>query len=380
MLSLFVVTAFVMLIGVAREAINEGLGVAAVVRLIPFATPNALSLAVPGTALFSICCVYGRMAADNEFTVLQSVGISPITAVFPAVLFATLLSLASVGIINVAFTWGFHGAQRVVMTSIEGIAYHVLERDRSFTKGSLTLTVREVVGKELIEPVIKIRRAHQGDLTIRGRRAVLQYDDADEDLQLSITDGFATVGDQAAFHFSDTFTYTIPVKDRPDYDLLTANPSHMPMRDLPLASVRQRVDIRQRESEKTIRTGFSLLTSRYDELVDSASQKREGALTSSSKRLHRLDAEMHRRWASGFTCLALAMVGIPLATRLRTADTMTTFGIVFLPTLFTYYPIFALTLDLAKDGQIAAQGVWIANVLFVAIGLFLMRKTLFTPA
>ena len=61
-------------------------------------------------------------------------------------------------------------------------------------------------------------------------------------------------------------------------------------------------------------------------------------LERSRKRLHRVETEMHRRWASGFTCLTLAMVGIPLAIRLKTSDTMTTFGIVFLPTLVGLLP------------------------------------------
>ena len=82
--SLCALTTLVMIIGVAREAMNQGLSLIGVIRLIPYAVPNALSIAVPGTALFSVCCVYGRMSADNEFTALQSVGISPVSAMLPA--------------------------------------------------------------------------------------------------------------------------------------------------------------------------------------------------------------------------------------------------------------------------------------------------------
>ena len=69
------------------------------------------------------------------------------------------------------------------------------------------------------------------------------------------------------------------------------------------------------------------------------------------------------------------MVGIPLAIHLKTGDVMTTFGIVFLPTLIIYYPIFALTLDMAKDGRLPPWAVWSANGVFLGIGAIMMRKT-----
>ncbi len=378
--SLFVITVLVMFIGVARESLQQGLGVIGVLRMLPYALPNALSLAVPGTALFSVCSVYGRMSADNEFTAMQAVGISPLPAMWPAIIITTTLSIATVGLINVSFTWGFHGIQRVVISSIERMAYGVLERDHSFQRGQLSLMVRDVEGKTLIEPVINIRRGNSDPITINARTAVLTYDDATEGLELSATNGSVRVGDMASFHFTDTYVQTVPLNTGPAEDLLTAHPSHMPMRDLPKATVRQVADIHQRESEMAVRVGFSVLASRTEEIASAKTADRWAAIESSQKRLHRLDAEMHRRWASGFTCLAMSMIGIPLAIRLRTSDVMTTFGIVFLPTVVIYYPIFALTLDMAKDGRIPAQGVWIANALFISVSILLMRKVIYSPA
>ncbi len=378
--SLFVLTLMVMFIGVAREAMNQGLGIAGVLRLIPYALPNALSIAVPGTALFSVCCVYGRMSADNEFTAMQSVGISPMPAIWPAIVITTLMSLGTVKLIDAAFTWGFHGAQHVVMSSVENIAYSVLQRDRSFQHGPLTLTVRDVDGKNLIEPVINIRRENDGPISINARRAELSYDDKVRGLTLRVTEGSATMGDKAAFHFPDTFVHTVPLDDCKPYDVLTANPSHMPMSDFATAGVKQLNAIHVRESAIAVHTGFNLMASRYDEIGGREAHTRSESLVSGRKRLKRLDTELHRRWASGFTCLALVLVGIPFAIRMRTADTMTTFGTVFLPTLLVYYPIFALTLDMAKEGRMPPSAVWIANAVFLAISLLLMRRNAYSRA
>ncbi|WP_372723042.1 hypothetical protein [Novipirellula sp.] len=41
--------------------------------------------------------------------------------------------------------------------------------------------------------------------------------------------------------------------------------------------------------------------------------------------------------------------------------------------------LFVLTLDMAKDGRIAACGVWIANAIFVLLSIVMMRKTIYSP-
>ncbi|KAA5543715.1 YjgP/YjgQ family permease [Roseiconus nitratireducens] len=378
--SLFAITTMVMFIGVFRESLNQGLGLVGVVRMLPFALPNALSVAVPGTALFSVCCVYGRMSADNEFTAMQSVGISLMPAVWPAIVITSCLSLATVGLINVAFTWGFNGIQDVVISSVERIAYDVLEREHSFKHDKISMVVRDVQGRKLVEPVINIQRPDGEMITINARTAELRYDPESEGIELSITNGMAKLGDKAAFHFPNTLKQVIPVGTTPDDDLLTAHPSHMPMHDLPKASIRQQQDIRRRECEATVHVAFDLLRSRPEAISNADAQNRQRALSSSRKRLHRLDTEMHRRWASGFTCLAIAMIGIPLAIRMKASDMMATFGTVFLPTVLVYYPVFALTLDMAKDGRLAAHDVWIANLLCIGISVIMMRKLVYQPA
>ncbi|WDQ16469.1 LptF/LptG family permease [Rhodopirellula sp. P2] len=378
--SLFVITSLVMCVGVMREAMNQGLGVAGVFRLLPYALPNALSLAVPGTALFSVCCVYGRMSADNEFTAMQSVGISMLPAMWPAIVITTLLSIATVTLINVAFTWGFHGVQNVVLSSVEKIAYGVLQREHQYAHDPFSLRVREVHGKDLIDPSITIRRGSGPAITINARTATLRYDAPTESIEMSVTDGHAEVEGQASFYFPDTFTHVIPLNATPKYDLLTAHPSHMPMSDLPLASRAQSHDIVRRENEMAVHTGFDLLASRTERSSSAEALSRTRDLVASRQRLHRLATEMHRRWASGFTCFAMSMIGIPFGIRMKASDTMTTFGIVFLPTVLIYYPIFAATLDMAKDGRLPPQGVWIANLIFVFVGVLMMRRLVYKPA
>ncbi|QDV47561.1 putative permease YjgP/YjgQ family protein [Stieleria neptunia] len=379
-LSLFVITMLVMFVGVAREAINQGLGPVGVLRLIPFSLPNALSLAVPGTALFSVCTVYGRMSADNEFVAMQSVGISLLPSIIPAVLLTAILSITTVGLINVAFTWGFHGVQRVILSSVEKIAYNKLQRDHYFQHDSFSMSVRAVSGRDLVQPQIKIDRPGAEPIRISASTAQLSYQADDESLQLSIANSRVDVGGVASLVFPETFVHTIPLGMDAQVDLLVAHPSHMAMRDLPTASQRQSDDICRRENGIAVHTAFSILSSKIDAIANSESAQRLSEINRSRIRLHRLGTEMHRRWASGFTCLAMSLIGIPLAIRMKASDTMTTFGVVFLPTVLIYYPIFALTLDMAKNGRLVPQGVWIANLVFVFASILMMRRLVYQPA
>ncbi|MCA9220195.1 MAG: LptF/LptG family permease, partial [Planctomycetales bacterium] len=96
-------------------------------------------------------------------------------------------------------------------------------------------------------------------------------------------------------------------------------------------------------------------------------------LAAAQQRLIRLRLEPWRRWASGFSCLAFALVGVPLAIRMRNADFLTSFFLCFLPILLVYYPLFAFGLDQAKTGDLPPHAIWLGNLVCVLIGIYLIR-------
>jgi lipopolysaccharide export system permease protein len=90
--------------------------------------------------------------------------------------------------------------------------------------------------------------------------------------------------------------------------------------------------------------------------------------------LNRYQAEPYRRWASGFTCLVFMIIGSAVAIRFKIADFWTCFGLCFLPILITYYPIFQFGVNQTKSGVFPPYGVWLGNVLLLAVGLSLLRN------
>jgi lipopolysaccharide export system permease protein len=127
----------VMIFGVlANEMIRQGLAPDCVLRLLPYATPIGLLYAIPCTTLFAVCSVFGRMSANNEIVAIKAAGISPLSLIVPILVLTSVMSVLVVWLNDVAVSWGRTGFQRVILESVEQIAYGMLRsrKARSSTR------------------------------------------------------------------------------------------------------------------------------------------------------------------------------------------------------------------------------------------------------
>lgn len=375
LVALTVLTCLMTLVGVVQEAIRQGLGPAAVLRLIPFALPNALVFALPGTILFSCCSVFGRMSAANEITAIKSLGISPTSVTHPALVLAFLLSLGTVWLTDIAFCWGYHGMRQVVLDSIEEVAYGLLRTQRTYSTPQFSISVAAVDGRRLIEPTITIHSSADETVTMTAREAQLRSEAPQGVLKVLLTDGAIEMGGDTSLRFADTIEHDIPLAPD-DADESGANPSHLLLSEIGDEQRRQHDQIVQLEKTLAAEVAFQLILGDFQSLTAPKWNERLAELAAQQRRLHRLETEPYRRWAGGFSCLAFVAVGIPLAIRLRASDAMTTFGACFLPILLAYYPLFAYGLDRAKNGAVPPYFVWCGNVVCVAIGIWLFRRVI----
>jgi len=372
--TLTVFTLLMTMVGLAQEAVRQGLGLLPIVRIIPYTLPNALVFALPGTILFSVCSVFGRMSASRELVALKSLGISPTAVVRPALALAFLVSLITVWLVDVAFSWGHAGIQRVILESAEEIAYGVLRTQRSYSTRQFSITVGRVDGYRLLQTTVTIRRPGGQDVTMTAREAQLHAAVEENALKITLTDGFVEIGSRAVIRFPDTEEHLIPLTTREEREQAALHPSHMQLCRISDAKQEQRERIERCEQSLAADAGYQLLTGDFQLLADAAWQRRLSGLHRERQRLHRLETEPFRRWASGFSCLAFVIVGVPLAIRLRNADFMTTFGVCFLPILIVYYPLFAFGLDRAKLGLLPPYFVWLGNLVCLLIGVWQLRK------
>ena len=89
-------TILMLVVGVAFEARQQGIGLVETIRILPFILPEALRFAVPGTTLFAACSLYGRLSSANEVVAVKALGISPMVLIWPVLVLSVMLSFVSV--------------------------------------------------------------------------------------------------------------------------------------------------------------------------------------------------------------------------------------------------------------------------------------------
>ncbi len=371
-------TVLMLIVGVAQEAIRQGLGPEPIIKLVPYAMPNALRFAVPGTILFAVCSVYGRMSASNEITAIKSLGVSPMRIVTPAFVLAFLVSLVAVWLNDVAVSWGKRGMQRVILHSVEQIAYGMLRTQRSYATRQFSINVKGVDGRKLVRPLIRFHSGEDSPATVvTAREAELQLDQDNGLLNVLLTDGQVRVDDKVTLKFpGKTITHEIPLTEAARKASYAGSTSNLPLWRIGPETSKQEAEIEQLQQELAVRAAFQMLTGDMAGLASAEWNSHNARLKNARDRLHRLETVPWRRWANGFSCLFFVLVGAPLAVRMRNRDLWTSFAVCFLPILVVYYPLLAYGVDRAKSGDLPPYSVWLGNVILAIAGLWMLRRTL----
>ena len=361
--------------GVGQETVKHGLGPDIAVRLAPYLIPKALMFAMPATCLFSICVVFGRLAADNELVAIESLGLPKTILIAPALIMAFLLSLFAVWINDISFAWSYWGVQRIVMESSDRIVYGVLKNEGSFHAENFSIEVDGIKDHRLIHPVITIKNSKRNDARIVAQEAYLTSNPNRHSLNLTITKGLIEVEGKASMQFDDTVTHEIPLKTPEEIAYATGNPSHLYLSQIVRAIDAQESELERIQKENALQCCSQMLGGDLVSLTSAEWTSQQQLEQNAGMRLNRLYVVPHRRWANGFSCFAFAVIGIPVAIRMKTSNYATTFGVCFLPILLTYYPLFMFGLNGAKLGTLPPQAAWLGDIACTAIGgLLLLRE------
>jgi len=369
-------TAGMIFVVVGQEAIRQGLGPTAVVKLLPYALPVALAYVVPGTILFAACSIYGRMSAMNEVTAIKSLGISPMALLWPSLLFAFAVSLGAVWLNDVA-AWGRIGLKRVALESAEQIAYGMLRSSRSYSTDRLSINVKDVQDHVLVRPTVTLYEDDDSPpIVLTAEFAEIDTDAERDVLLISMTNGEIERGDSIRMDFPDTELIEVPLSNASRKAGGALRPADTALRRIPGEIISQRIALEDLERTLAADVAYQLMTGEFAELNDERWSQQQGAIAGGEARLSRLQTEPWRRWANGFSCFAFVLVGAPLAVRMRSADVWTSFIACFLPILIVYYPLLAYGVDLSKSGDLPPYSVWLANVVMMAAGCFMIRRTI----
>ena len=366
-----------LLVGMAHEIRNQGLGFGTVLRVIPYLLPNALRFAVPGTILFAACTVFGRMSASNEIVAVKSLGISPWVFLAPVFVLAFLMSLFAVWLNDIAFIWGNHGLKRVVVQSVEEIAYSMLRTHGAYSTNGFSISVQGVEGRTLLRPMLVISPSGSSSpVTIMAETAEFRSIPEAGELIFSLTNSIAEYGEDVEYIDRGTIHRAIPLVDSSKNHRSRKRPSHYALREIPGEIAALQTEIETNRQSLAADAAYHMLTGDFVNLASPTWTRRQEVLLDQFGKLHRLRTEPYRRWANGFSCLCFVIVGAPLAVRLRNAHPMTTFFLCFLPILILYYPALAVTVSQAKCGTLPPYSVWLGNITIGSLGMWCLRRVL----
>jgi len=375
LLTLSCMTAFLFVILAGKLAVEEGLGLVPVLRALPYILPQAMQFAVPGTMLLATVTVYGRIAASNEIVAVKSMGISPMSLVWPTLILATLVSFGAVVLNDIAVSWGRGGVQRVLVESLEEIVYGRLRTARSYSDHRFKVSVRRVEGRSLIQPTVSIY--HAGDeqpTTITADEAEFRINLEDETIWFQFTNAEYEGKGESKFHIPRVYEYTMPLNELSGRKAGKRSPSQYSLSEIGASKSAQVALIDRLEQEMSAEASHVLMTGRMFELSQENWQNKQIALNVAVGKMHRLNTEPHRRWAGGFSCLCFVMIGAPLAICLRHGEVWGNFFICFLPILLVYYPMLVGCLGGAKNGTLPPESIWLGNIVLACVGVWLMKR------
>jgi lipopolysaccharide export system permease protein len=374
--SVTALTMMVVLGFVGREATAQGLPLLPTLRLIPYFLPETLRVTVPMTLLLACTTVFSRISGANEVVAIKALGLSPMVLLWPVFIFAFMMSLATVWLNDLADSWGRSNIQRVVIEAVEEIAYSMLQSQRRYSTSTFSINVKDIDGKKLERVTLTIMgHGSSSKMTITAEEAVLRCDRAEGVLKVFLRNGMVNVGDKLEWTFPDVQEREIPLADasRAHSSSIWTNLS---LRDLPDAIAKAQTQIEQQEQMMAAQAAYQMACGDFDELTSDVWRVYDNDKIELSSRYYRLLSVPQRRWAGGFACLCFALVGAPMAIRLRNRDFLTSFFLCFLPILVVYYPLMIVGADQVKNGNLPTVFVWAGNVMLMLWGVWLLRRVI----
>lgn len=340
------VLTFVLLIAKVMEltdlVVSRGVGLDVVGRLLLYTLPYFFVFTIPMATLLAVLLAFLRLSADNEITALKAAGVG-LTQLLPPVAFLALLGwLVSSALAIWALPWGNHNFENLVFQTARSKTDLAL-RERVFLDSfqGLIIYINRLPGEGMMQDVfIADERDPSRAYTVVAKRGKL-FPASQGKVTVRLYDGtLHTVG--AGLKSAQTAQFET-------YDVT--------------------MDAAGLGSGE--RTGAKHEKEMYlPELMAEMAKEKP-----SSRRYYLLDMEFQKKFTLPFSCLVMALIGLPLGTHSRSGRS---WGIaVALVIFFSYYIMLSAAWSFGAQGVYPpVVGMWVPNILFGLLGLLLFEREL----
>ena len=326
-----------------------GLSIGQLAVRMPFLFPTVLTYSLPMAMLATCTFAYGRLSSDNEIVAIRSAGIHAFPIAAPALVLGLALCPLTLAL---CFNFIPASAQKA-MADVKGNVDALIKKlkmDKLVSvKGTpYTFRIREALSDRFLDV----------DIYEDFPSTPSDAEGAQRVVQMHAREGYLRPTEEPGKMIFDLYDVTAIMKDASDAVVQDG----FKTRRLPL--------IFELKGEKLNRPGLLTYEQLWDAILRAAAARDE----EKGKRLARaLWTEIHARWGLSFTCLAFAMVGVPLGIFSRRGNFMASFAYGCIPVFLMYYPMLIFGKSLAESGGLPpALAMWTPIVFLGAVGCVLM--------
>ena len=347
LLSLGVLTFVMVLIGnlkrIADLVINKGVDLFSVLQIFIYLTPYIVTYTLPISVLVAVLLALGRLSSDNEIIAIRSSGISLFKLIFPLLIIGLILSLGLVFFNDQAASYA-HFAYRKTLKEMG-----IKNPTAAFEEGVFIDTFPKYI---LFIYHVDQKRNRMNNIRI--------YEPQGEDKPTR------TIVAKAGEFISIPEKNIIKLKlidgtsDEPDPE----NPTNF--YKLNFRTYFMNLDMGQMQEKVTER--------KYKEMTIKELKKEAKKLKKEGISPAPLVTIIHEKLALAFSCFVFMLLGSSLGIITRRREKSINIGIAVL-IIICYYPLLIGCEALAMEGHLpAALALWIPNIIFAGIGVFLTHK------
>jgi lipopolysaccharide export system permease protein len=323
--------------------VNRGVPATSILKIFAYIMPAFLEVTVPMAMLLAIIVAFGRLSADYEMVAFRSSGLSLYQLMTPVVIFVGMAGLATAALTLYGRPWG----NRSLRSSLFEIA-------RSRASAGIRPQVFNddfpglVIYTEQVDPttdvlrhvLISDERDERQRNRIFAREGVMVSDPATETVTLRLRDGFIQTTDarRGTEYQTEFQSYDVNLDLR--RVLAGDKERERDPKELPLLELRQRIATKRAAGDPSG--------------VESA--------------------EYHRRFSLPFACVVFGLAAVPLGIQPARGVRSRGFA-VSIVLIFFYYILLSGGQALAEQEILPALvGLWLPNVAFVLLGVYLFRQ------
>ena len=329
------------LVRAANFIIGRGVPLMDTLYVLVLALPDIISYTVPTSCLTAVLIVFGNLSQNNEIRAVKASGVHPFHLMLPALLVGFILSFVMFVFNDQIATNASFMLRRTTKQMLIKHPKAIIEPGR-FVKLSDTLKffTKEMKGNELKDIVAyEIQDSNKPVRTIIAERGEIVSKSGNNEMQVRLFDGSISDSQDNGVQTIQFKTYEFPTMGQDDIRKIQKK-----MRELTLAEL------------------LIKLSNSQEEL--SEDDRRE------------LWTSFHQRISFALGPFIFLFLGIPIAIVVHRGEIVLSFAIS-MAAASLYYILFAGAKTLAIQGVLwPPLAMWLPNVLLIAVGTRLFRRSL----